>query len=84
MLQTAGPTEVAISHESAAPNEQRLDRMLASGLRSLMAGAIAGYWSSLLVPHRVLPRLTVDGPSVVLAPLCAGLAMHVFGPDFRS
>jgi hypothetical protein len=49
-----------------------------------MAGAIAGYWSSLLVPHRVLPRLTVDGPSVVLAPLCAGLAMHVFGPDFRS
>ena len=62
----------------------QLPNGLASGLSFLVAGAIAGYWSSLLVPHRVLPRLTVDGPSVVLAPLCAGPAMHVFGPDFRS
>jgi hypothetical protein len=64
---------------TAVPDSQDLSNMIWSGLGSLVMGGIAGYWSSLLMPHRVLPRLTVSGPSVVLAPLCAGLAMHVFG-----
>ena len=61
------------------PDSQQLDRILVAGIGFLAAGGVAGYWSSLLAPHRVLPKVTVNGLSVVLAPLCAGLAMHLLG-----
>jgi hypothetical protein len=53
--------------------------MLASGFGFLAAGCAAGYWSALLAPHRVLPKATVNGMSMALAPLCAGPAMHYLG-----
>jgi len=68
-----------VFRETDLPDRKRLGGMIASGLGFLAIGGLSGYWSSLLMPHRVLPKLTVSGPSVALAPLCAGLAMHLFG-----
>jgi len=53
--------------------------MIWSGVAALVLRGPAGYGNARLMPHRVLPGLTVSGLSVVLAPLCAGLAMLVFG-----
>jgi hypothetical protein len=81
VLETLGELVVAGMRlfEESEPDSPRIDRMVASGLGFVVAGGLAGYWSALFVPHRVLPKLAVSGPSVVLAPLCAGLAMHFFG-----
>lgn len=57
----------------------RLGDMIASGLVFLAAGGLAGYYSSRLLPHRILPHPRVSGLSVLLAPPCAGLAMHFLG-----
>jgi hypothetical protein len=78
VLETLGELVVAGMRlfEESEPDSPKIDRMVASGLGFLVAGGLAGYWSALFVAHRVLPKLAVSGPSVVLAPLCAGLAMH--------
>jgi hypothetical protein len=72
-------TEMQLFADASISGSQRIGRMVASGLGFLATGGLVGYWSSLLLPHRVLPKLTVSGASMVLAPLCAGLAMQLFG-----
>jgi hypothetical protein len=51
----------------------------------LLWGALAGFASALIFPHRLLgARSPVPGLSVLLAPLVAGTAMQWFGDWRRS
>jgi hypothetical protein len=52
---------------------------VAATLGFLVLGAILGGISVLVWPHRVVAPGPVPGLSVVLNPLAAGLAMHLWG-----
>ena len=45
----------------------------------LLWGLVGGVLSILLLNSRVAPRLSLPGISLVLSPICTGVAMHVIG-----
>src|SRR5262245_44860625 len=48
-------------------------------------GAVAGFASALIVPHRLIAtRIRIPGTSLIFAPLIAGAVMNWFGEHRRA
>ena len=54
-------------------------RPVLAAIGHLLLGALAGAISLLAVPHRLVPRSSLPGLSVVLSPLANGIVMHAIG-----
>lgn len=49
-----------------------------------LLGALIGLFLSNMIPHRILPKLSLPGISLFVSPLIAGLLMKLFGDWRRS
>ncbi|MGC9971067.1 MAG: hypothetical protein ABSE56_10785 [Bryobacteraceae bacterium] len=58
----------------------RLANPVLAGIGILVLGAAAGFLTAWLLPHRLLPMTSsLRGISLLVAPLCTGWIMHLFG-----
>ena len=83
--------ELGITSVKRATKASRASRSLAhvaasesthpalAALGCVLLGALAGWVSVLVVPHRLLPPPKIPGLSMLLSPLFSGLAMHSYG-----
>jgi len=59
-------------------------RPAVSAVGLVFGGAAAGFLSAWLFPHRLIgTRVVIPGASLLLAPLAAGIAMHLLGKRLR-
>lgn len=75
---------IELGFESVAENFRKrrsLPRILAFIFLSITGGTFGLFWSNMF-PERILHSQTIPGASLLLAPLCTGLIMKLFG-DWR-
>lgn len=75
-----GATELASTAAAHAVRRSRTANPLLAGIGFVVLGAAAGFLTSWLLPHRLLPRVSsLRGISFLVAPLCTGAVMHFYG-----